>query len=194
MSYICKVRFDGTEVSNGGHVTSNWAKYHYIDLEFKCELPLEPCHEEFVIYVDGVKRWTTGTIDIPGALIPQFAECRPVSIQLTNAGDILDPGDHLVKIEVVEHPLIGNPYTIQTYQFTVTIEKEENQTTPSETPKVAQYTILDWLNKSYFGIPLWAWTAIGIVGIAIFTKPPEEFKEIKELMKLKLMKELAEEE
>jgi len=195
MSWICKVRFDGTEVSDGGHVTTNWAKYHYLDIEFACDIPLEPCHEEFKVYVDGKERWTTGVVDIPGApLLPQLATCTPVSIQLTNAGDILDPGDHHIKIEVVEHPVVGSPYTILTYSFYVTIEKEEGQTTPSTHPETAKYTILDYLSKSYFGIPLWGWIAIGVVGAAIVTKPPEEYKELKELMKLKIMKELAEEE
>jgi len=189
VSEICSVKFDGIEVGRDGHVVCSWAKYHYIDLKFLCDVwwPYS-CREVFRTKVDGITQWETSIIEFPGrGVLPP--SCQLTSFTLPDAGDILSPGDHMIVIEAVE-----DSHVIDTYTFTVSVEKDPEQTQPYQRPSIARPDLMDILNKSYFGIPLWGWISIGIVGVAIVTKQPEEYKELKELMKLKLMKELAEEE
>lgn len=190
MSGISKLEFDGMTVSRNGQVTAKWAEYHYITVYFTCDIPYEPCHESFEIYIDGKKRYTTDVIDFPGQSWPLPPPSRPITIQLTNASNTLSPGEHTVIVKVIEHPVIGEPYPIDEFKVFVTVVKEEGQDTPYPSPPPAKPP---WsLEGILSAVPWWMWVAGGIIAFAYFTKP-SELEEVKELMKLKLMKELSEE-
>lgn len=191
MSGISKLEFDGVTVNRGGYVTAKWAKYHYITIYFTCDIPYEPCHESFEVYIDGRKRHTTDVIDFPGQSWPLPPASRPVTIQLINASEILSPGEHTIIVKVIEHPVVGSPYPIDEFKIFVTVEKDEGQNQPySSPPPAEQPWSLDTMLKS---IPWWVWVSAGILAFAYFTKP-SDIEELKELMKLKMMKEMTEEE
>jgi hypothetical protein len=192
MSYISKLEFDGLEVKQGGSIEAAWAKNHFIAFEFVCEMLYAPCHESFEIYIDGAKRYETDTMVFPGQRWPLPPTPRPVTIQLPNSDQYLTPGNHTISVKVVEHPIIGSPYPIQDYKFFVTIKKEKEQTTPYSYPPPATKSPFQQLSDIFGILPWWAWAGIGIVTVAYLTKP-SPVKEMAELMKLKLMKELAEE-
>jgi len=191
MSGISKLEFDGVNVSRNAHISAKWSKYHYITIYFVCDIPYEPCHESFEIYIDGSKAYTTDVIDFPGQSWPLPASPKPVTIQIPNAEEKLSPGEHTVVVKVIEHPTVGGSYPIDEYKIFVTVEKDEGQEQPYASPPPAKPPLT--LESIFSQIPWWAWASIGIIALAYLTKP-SDIEELKELMKLKMMKEITEEE
>ena len=195
MSEIDRIKFDGVEVGRGEAIDAYWAKYHYITVYFVCTLPLEPCRESFEVYIDGKKVYETDVRSIPGApIIPIFPpEPKPIDIIISHTEHELDPGTHTIKVKVIEHPLIGEPYPIDEYNFTVNILKSSGQEQPYERPPAPEIPWYTQLGR----IPWYGWAAIFILVIAFifrgFTRSPVEkaIEEIVELEKLKALKSLS---
>jgi len=191
MSGISKLEFDGMTVNRDGYIVASWSKYHYITVYFTCDIAIPPCREHFEIYIDGKKVYQTSIIDFPSRSWPWPGITTPTTITIPNVGDKLTPGDHVVSVKVVEHGALGSVNPIDEFKFYVTITKEEGQNSPYDTPKPPKQP---WsLGGMLSQIPWWVWISAGILAFAYFTKP-SDIEELKELMKLKLMKEMTEEE
>jgi len=190
MSEICSIKFDGIEAPKGGTITASWSKYHIINISFKCDIPMGTCKEKFMFYVDGKLRGFTNPIEIPGGItLPLISQPTCKSLQPVQLSYEIKPGRHIITIQVREQPA---DTVIDSYTFTVNIEKKENQTEPYSypppppSPQLPQQ-ITEFFTKNWWWLlPL----SLGTV-IVLTTKPKSEMEELMKLEKLKALKELG---
>ena len=183
MGKISYVEFDGHKVSSGGTVRNIWAKWHSLTIYYDCEAWFTDCTCKFVVKVDG--RVEAVAEDI---VVPTEGGAHPaVNVVLGE----LKPGTHNITVESYERAPKYEDLTDRVTLIAEISKKDEDQTSPVDNPEFPSV----W-GIQFGEIPWWAWLCIGILGVAVAYKAifPSPTEKLKELMELKLMKELAEEE
>ena len=189
---ITSVKIDGYEVGKGDVAEVSWAKKHYIELMYDCAPPQQnillgqaECLVDFEVKI-GEKKLTTSKVRIP-----QTGGGYPVHIVVNYE---LPPGTYPVTINAYAYKWYPWGFSEEkvptdSFDFYITVVKEENQTSPYENPVYRPNyfkMVMDAVGKYW-------WVAIP-VGLIILLKPRRtDLEELKELMKLKLLKEVAEE-
>ena len=182
MGKIVSVEVDGVQVPDGGTVSLSWAKRHYVTIYYDCEAWWTDCTCKFVVKVDG-----NVFAQVQDVKVPTEGGGHPVAITIGE----LKPGSHIVVIEAYEGaPEYGD--FVASYIFTANVVAEEEQTEPYDYPIIHGWDVLSMLSdlwNKYW----WAFIAGGIIVGALILTPKDESKELEELMKLKIMSELAKE-
>ena len=175
MGKIDKVVIDGRDVSEGSTVDISWSSKHYLTIYYDCEAWFTDCTCKFDVFVDGqlIKSIQYVTVPTEGGAVP-------VSMTLPE----IPPGEHLFTVKSYEGAPSYKDVT-DTFTFYVSVYVKPNQTQPTSEPEMPMQLP---------EIPWWVWLSAGIVGVALFVRATSPGEKLEELIRLKIMKELAEEE